>query len=156
MGGQAHRPRTGFIRIDPGQLIVGEIDAVDLPVHVDPGIALVGGDLIMDIGVWSTPVPLREHNVAFHALWTRWLRRDFAGFDAIGPIGKHLQRAFLAELIEHAAHLHAPLTRLEALLPSHGTRMEGSERRRNLTRRLVSELMAQLAAVLHLRDPVRL
>ena len=79
-----------------------------------------------------------------------------AGRNAIGPVGKHRQRALPAETIESRAHLRATLTDLDSVIPRGDARGKCAERLGYLTGGAIAQLVAQLAAVLHLGDPVGL
>src|SRR5262249_54854504 len=48
---------------------------IDEAVGVDRGMALVGGDLVVQVGLGTGPVPYGDDDVALHALWPRRLRR---------------------------------------------------------------------------------
>ena len=67
--------------------------SVDQAVGVDAWVALVGGDFVVQISFGIGPVPLRDHDIALHALRPRRrFRGQFAFRDAGGPIAEHLRR----------------------------------------------------------------
>ena len=62
--------------------------SVELAIGVERGLAPVGPDQIVQVGRGAAPVPQGKNDVALHTLWPLRLReRQFAGGDAIGPIG---------------------------------------------------------------------
>ena len=96
--------------IEHGQIVGTQLErSVDQTVRVERGIATVGGHLVVQVGLRIRPVPLGDHDVTLDALRTRRRGRHFTAGDAIGPVGKHLQRAILAHLIETTGHLRAGL-----------------------------------------------
>ena len=110
-------------------------------------IALVGGDLVVQVGFGTGPIPKRDHDVALHALWARRRGREFASGDARGPIAEHGEGALLAQASDAADHRTAGLSGLYAALPGLGWRIECAEGGGNFARRLGAELMAGPAAI---------
>ena len=61
-------------------------------VGVDGGVPLVGGNLVVEVVLGVGPVPLRDHHVAFQALWPRRLGGgQLTRGDPIGPISKEFK-----------------------------------------------------------------
>ncbi len=64
--------------------------AIERPIGVDGGIALVGGDLVVQVGLGSRPVPYRDDDIALDSLRARRLGgRQLALGDPVGPIAEH-------------------------------------------------------------------
>ena len=80
-------------RIEHRQIVAALLGrSVDQTVGVYLWIALVGGDLVVQISFRIGPVPLRDHHVALDALRPgRRLRRQLAVRDPGGPIAKQLR-----------------------------------------------------------------
>ena len=151
------RHLAGFVRrrIDPEQLVVGELDAVDRAAGVDAGVALVGRDLVVDVGGVAAPGPRRQHDVALAAARARRRLRHLAGGDAVGPVGVGGDAPVAAEPVHVGGHLRGALSGHDPVRPRRGGRVERL-RVRDLARRQVPELVAELATLLERVDPVGL
>ena len=147
--------RLAAVRVHPDQLVAGELDAVDRTAGVDPGIALVARDLVVDVAGLAAPLPHREHHVALASLRPLRLRRHFARHDAVGPLGVGRNRALAPETVDGGGHVGCPLARDDAVRPGRLGRVE-VRRVRDLARRQVAELVAELAALLEQVDPMGL
>src|SRR5260370_33226924 len=101
----------------------------------------------MEIVLGRGPVPLSADAVSLQSWRTRRNRWQFPGLNAIGPIRIHLQGALPAHLVRPADHRATDLTRLDAPLPRSQRGVERAEIRGYLTRRLVAQLVASLAAI---------
>ena len=161
--GVAHRHRHlgGGVghRIEHRHVVRARLErAVDRAVGVDRRVALVGGDLVVQVGLRIGPVPLRHDDAALHPLRpARRLRGQFAGQDAVGPVGEHLERAAAPHPVQPVRHRAAGLTRLDAPVPGRDHRVELAQLGRDLARRQVAEGMAGGAAArLHGPHPLRL
>ena len=102
----------------------------------------------MQIGLGVAPVPHRDDDVALDAL--RALRLglgQFAGGDAVGPVGEIAQRALGVDLADVAHHGLGGGPDLDAVAPGLERGLELAERRRDRAGRLVAELVAGIAAV---------
>ena len=87
--------------------------SVDHAVGVYVWIALVSGDLVVQIGFWVGPVPLGNHHVTLNALRPRRrFRRQLAVGDPGGPVAELLGGSFGAELSQSSHHRGAGLPRL--------------------------------------------
>ena len=120
---------------------------VEQAVRVDRGIALVGSDLVVEVGLRTGPIPHRDDHVALHALRPRRRRRKLAGSDACGPVAEHGECALLPHSSDAADHRAARLPRLDAALPGLRGRIERAEGFGNLARRLRPQLVAGPAAI---------
>ncbi len=151
---ELHLTRRVFDRIEHWQVIGAELErAVDQAVRVEPGIAAIGRDLVVQIHLRVGPVPLRDDDLSLDPLRSWRRRRQLACRYAIGPVGK----ARHAQVVQPVEHPLSGLPRLHATLPRVGARLEAAERFGNLTRRLVAKLMAGPApARLCRANPVRL
>ena len=149
---QDHLPRLVGAGVDPHQLVVGELDAVDGAAGIDPGVALVGRDLVVDVPGLAAPLPQGQHDVALASLRARRRRGHLAGPDAVGPVGVHRDRALRPEAAQPAVHQGAPLPCLHPMRPGRlrGVEVAGVQ---DLAGRLVPELVAELAALLQAVDP---
>src|SRR6266487_2507242 len=160
--GIAHRKRHPARRvtrgIEDGQVVRAQLQrAVDLPVRVDRGIAPVGRDFVVEIGLRVGPVPLADHDVALDAAWPGWRRRHFPGGDPVGPVGEHRERAVSAELVHGGEHRAAGLSRLEAAVPCGYGGRERAQCRGDLPRSLAAQLVTGPApARLHDPEPLGL
>ena len=68
-------------------------------------IAAVGGDFVMQIGLWRIPVPFRHDDIPFDTAGARRIRsRQFAFGDAIRPVPEQRQRALRIETSDCAHH----------------------------------------------------
>ncbi len=146
---QLDHARRVRLRIHDGQVVAGGLErAVDRSVGVHPRVALVAGNLVVQVVARIRPVPQRDDDVALAALRARrrGLRQLAAG-NAISPVGVHRQRALAAHLREAVAHPGARLARLDAAIPRGGAGVEHAKALRNFARRLVAERMAASAAV---------
>ena len=144
-----------LVRVDNGQRAVPRRDAVHRPAAVEGGVALVGRDLVVDEGAVGAPVPQRDDQVALHALRPRRPRGQLAGGDPLRPVGEHRDAALAAEAVHRGAHLVAALPRLHAVVPGFRGGVEVVAALHH-ARGGVAELMAELAALLHVVDPRRL
>src|SRR6202163_2305092 len=91
---------------------------VNLPVRVNPRIAPVGRDLIVEIGCGAAPIPQRDHDIPLDALWPLGLReRQLAGGDSIGPIGEEFERNVRIEPRDVACHERPGATGLNSPRP---------------------------------------
>ena len=157
--GIAHRHRhlTGSVghRIEHRHVVRARLErAVDRAVRVDGRIALVGGDLVVEIRLRIGPVPLRHDDVALDALRPARRLGQLARQDPVGPVGEHLDRAPAPHPVEPVRHRSAGLPRLDAPVPGRHHRIELAELRRHLARRLVAERVARRApAGLHRAHP---
>ena len=116
------------------------------PLALTVGFRLSVETSIVEIRLRVGPVPLRDDDVALHALRPRRRRRHFAAGDAVGPVGEHRQRAVLAHRVEAAGHLRAGLSGLDAPIPRLRRTVERAERLRDLARPLGAELVTRGAA----------
>ena len=92
--------------------------SVELAIGVERRLAPVGPDQIVQVGRGAAPVPQGKNDVALHTLWPLRLReRQFAGGDAIGPIGPQTERALSTESADDVHHLGHRLSGLDAPLP---------------------------------------
>ena len=157
--GIAHRQRYLRSRVAHGvqhrQIVCAQLERpIDQSVPVCRRMTSVGGHFIVQVGFGIGPVPLGDDHVALDAAGTMRRRRHFTLRDAIGPVGKHRDRA-RPQLIHPADHAGAGLSRLNAPRPRRFGRGERSERRGNLACRLVAELMTcPAAARLHVAQPL--
>ena len=85
------------------------VNAVDEAVGIGTRIPAIHRNFIVEIFFRSGPIPLGDHDVAFHALRARRSRRQFAVLDAIGPVGVFLHGALAAHTCCHADHKAADL-----------------------------------------------
>ena len=121
---------------------------VERAVAIDRGIALVGGDLVVQVGLGARPVPHRDDDIALGAL--RTLRLDGWGLavgDARGPVGQGLQAPLGAEPLDGLDHVLAGLAGLDAPGPSLIVRAEAAECLRQSARGLAADGVAVEAAV---------
>jgi hypothetical protein len=160
--GIAHRHFHGGggvgLRIEHGEEVRALLGrAVELTVGVDSGLALVGRDLVMQIGLGAGPVPDRDDDVALDTLRPRGLRcRQLARGDAVGPVREHFKRARHVDTAHVVGHLHLRLPGHDAPHPGF-LRLHVGKLFRDRARRLVAELMAGIAAVgLDHVEPLRL
>ena len=58
----------------------------------------------MNEGLWETPIPLRDHDIAFDARWPRRSGRNFSRRNSRAPIREHLLHGLSAEAIEFLVH----------------------------------------------------
>ena len=156
--GQLHLADRVADRIENGQVVGAELQrSVDEAVGVERGIPSVGRDLVVEIRLGVSPVPLRDDDVALESLRSRRRRRQLAFGDAIGPVGEHRQCAIFTHRVQTTGHLRAGLSRLNAPLPRFGGRVERAELFRDLTRPLGAKLVTRGAAArLHAPDPLGL
>ena len=104
----------------------------------------------------STPQsPHRDDRVALDPLRARRARRQLAGGNPLGPVGEHLHPTLAPEAVHRGAHLVAALAGLHAMVPRGGGGVEVVAALHD-ARRLVPELVAELAALLHDIHPGRL
>ena len=132
--------------------------AVDHPVGVDPRVALVRRDLVVQVVLGAGPVPERDDDVALHSLRPgRRGRRELARGDSIGPVGEERGGPLGVEPPEIVQHLRHGLPRHDAPGPRLRRGGELAELLRNRARRLVAELVTRVAAVgLDDVEPLRL
>src|SRR6266851_6645493 len=91
---------------------------VNLPVRVNPRIAPVGRDLIVEIGRGSAPVPQGDYDIPLDALWPLGLReRQLAGGDTISPIGEEFERHVRIEPRDIPCHERPSATGLNSPRP---------------------------------------
>jgi hypothetical protein len=81
------------------------------------------------------PVPHADHDVALFALRPRRGWWQFAGLDAVAPIGQHRQRPAPAKIADLGQHVGAVLPGLHSALPRCRGGIERAEARRNLAGR---------------------
>src|ERR1700680_3943600 len=132
--------------------------SVNLPVRVNPRIAPVGRDLIVEIGRGAAPVPQGDHDIPFDALWPLRLReRQLAGGDTIGPIGEEFERHVRIEPRDIACHERPSATGLNSPPPCLDRILEVSESFRYGAHSFGAERVAGLAgAGLYDVEPVTL
>ena len=130
---------------------------VDFAIGVDGGVAPVGGDQVMEIGGGIGPVPLGDDHVALQSLGPRRRRRQFAGGDAVGPVGEHADGAFHSQAGQGADHGFSGLTGQDAARPGISGGIITAEQGREFPCRFIAHLMtAQAAAGGDQADKVRL
>ena len=135
----------------------GAADAVDRAVGVQVGVALVGGDLVVDHRDGVAPAPHRQHQVAFLPLRAGRRRRDLAGRDAVGPVGEQAQRALAPHAVEPGVHARAATPHLHPVVPRVEGRVEVVDvQHGHLAGGHVAHLVAELTAVLQPVDPLGL
>ena len=117
-----HRRGVG-VRIEHGEVVVGDVHAVDGTVGVHGRVALVGGRLVVDLAHLVGPLPLGEDQIPFHSLRPRRRRRRLAGRDAVAPVGEHRQSALAPEARHPHAHLGPALPHPHARVPGVGARV---------------------------------
>ena len=128
--------------------------APDQAIGIDGGIALVGGDRIMLVMGRRRPVPEGKDDIALDALRPARLgRRQFAGGETVGPVGKQGQRLFRPHAAQHHGHIGHGLSRLCARCPGRKGIAQLAERFRHLPYALGAQRMAGLAHVLDRIDP---
>ena len=132
--------------------------AVNRPVGIDRRIALVGGNLVVEISLGIAPIPYVNDDVALHALGPRRLQlRQFASGDAVRPITVESQGALRIDSVNSIQHRCHGLTGNDAPLPCIGGRLEFTQLFGDRARRFISELVAGIAAIgfYHI-EPLRL
>ena len=128
---------------------------VDRPVRVQGRVALVGGDFIMDHALLVTPAPHGQDDSAFPPRRSRRRQRHLTVADPIRPFGIQSERAQPPHPVEFCGHRQPAATSLNAMLPSRNGRVEPPQiLHLEFADRVVAQLVAQLAAVLELIDPV--
>ena len=139
-----------------GDEVVAE-DAVDGTVRVEARVALVGGDVVVNVLLCRRPLPHGQDEVALDARRAGRRRRHLAGQNAVRPVGVDVQRPLPSHLFDLADHRRPGGAGAEAERPRIGGRVEFVEiDHRHLARRLVAELVTELAAVLQPVDEVLL
>ena len=156
--GELHLVDRVLRRIEDGQVIGAQLEsAVDGPVRVHGGVAPIRRHFVVQVRLRVGPVPQRDDHVALHSLRPRRRRRQLAARHAIRPVAEQQQRALAAQLLEAAHHVAARLARLDAPLPCVRHVRKLADRRGDVARRLVAELMAgRAAARLEAAQPLRL
>ena len=158
-GGVAHRQdhlaRLVRARVDPHQLVVGELHPVDGAAGVDRRVPLVGRDLVVDVAGRAAPLPQGQHHVALAPPRARRRRGHLAGHDPVGPVGVHRDGALRPEAAQVAVHQGAALPDPHPVRPRRLGRVEVAGVQ-HLAGRQVPELVAELAALLQAVDPRRL
>ena len=132
--------------------------AVHRPVRIHSRIATVRGDQVVQVSLGLAPFPGRDHDVALEALRPRRLgMRQLALGDAVGPVGKILERRTAEPSGKRVHHVLGGLARLHATHPRFLRRLELAERDGKRARGQLPELMtADAVAVLHRGEPVDL
>src|SRR5258708_1816966 len=123
------------------------MNAVDEAVWIGTRVPAIDGNFIVEIFFRSGPVPLRDHDVAFHALRAGRSGRQFAVLDAIGPVGIFREHALAPHARRNGAHHAADLRRLDTSVPRGVSGVKRAEGRRNRARSLIADLVAGFAAV---------
>jgi len=122
--------------------------AIEQTIGVDGGIALVGGNLVMQIGFGRIPVPQGYNDIArlaFRAL--RLGEGQFAGGDAIGPIAEQSEGARRIQPADRTDHIIGGLPDLDAIFPGGRRGIKMAEGLGYGPRRGIAQLMAGVAAV---------
>ena len=84
--------RCGAHWVEDRQIVNAKFcGAVNCSVGVQCGIALVGGNFIVQIGLRVCPVPLGNDHVSFGTLRSRGHGRQLSGRNPVGPISEHGQ-----------------------------------------------------------------
>ena len=135
-------------RIEHRDEVGGVLDrAVDQAVGVERRLALVGRGDVVQVVLGIGEIPLRDDDVALAALRPRRLRgRQFAGRDAVGPVGVELERARRVDAADRGRHVVHGLAGQDAPRPGI-LRLHVGEHRRDRARRLVAERVTAVAAV---------
>ena len=140
-------------RIEDGQRVVRDVDPVNGTVRVDLGVALVGGDLVVDVVDVGAPLPHRDDDVPLDALRAGRRLGHRAGRDAVAPVREHLQPPGPAEAVHDVGHLAAALAHLHPVVPRLEARVELLEVV-DLADDAVAELVAEHAALLLHVEPL--
>ena len=148
----AHRGLRHLHRIQNRHVVRAELrGAVDQAECVDRGLASIGHGQIVDVVLRREPVVHGDDEVALHAVRSRRRRhRQLAGADAIRPLRQAAQVSAVVgvEGPDGPDHRAAARPRLEPPRPRIDRRaLRHVQRRRDLARRLVAELMTVPAAV---------
>ena len=81
--------------------------AINLAIGVEPWVAPISRDGVVQVGRRLAPVPQRDYHVALDAGRTLRLgERQFSGRDPIGPVAKQVERFLGVEPIDIASHEH--------------------------------------------------
>ena len=114
------------LRVEHGQVIGARLEhTVERTVGVDGGIAAVGRDQVVQVGLRVGPVPHGDDDVPLDALRPGRRGRNLARRDPVGPVGEHPQRA-RAHLLHRTRHGPSGLARLQPLFPRLHGRFEGA------------------------------
>ena len=141
--GRSEIAHPGGVGIEHRQMIAGIFRrAVERPVRIDRGIALVGRNQIVEILLLVAPIPGRHDNVAFDALRPRRLgERQFALGNAIGPVAEIFERNAAKLAGQRIDHQCRGLSGLHAPDPGLFAALEFAKRARNRSRRELTKLM---------------
>ena len=143
-----HLSERGVHRVEHRQIIAALLGrSINQAIRVHLGIALVGGDFVVQVSLGIGPIPLRDDDVALDALRARRrVRGQFAVLDARGPIAELFRGSLGAEVRQAVHHERGGLPGLHAARPSLGGR-HVAEHVRDRARIFIAKLVAGFAAI---------
>ena len=139
------------------QLAVARVHRIVRPAAIDLRMMLIGRDLIVHEGMIVADIPLGRHDVALDSRGARRHRRHGPVLDVVGPVRERLQVCVFAHLGHGGVHVGPANADAQPPLPGFRTGLElglGRENVGQVARQRITKLMAEIATLLQLIDPV--